>query len=99
MSELTEQIGQLLEEARQYDSCMSLTVDPESGSVELILDTAGGRTYTEWLAGEGGDMGIHREIGTERAVGFRLPLRNIRLAVFHEGPLRVNCGFKKGEPE
>ena len=47
----------LIEESKKYKPCMVISVDKESSSVELMLDTA--RNYVgEWIPGEGGDICI-----------------------------------------
>lgn len=77
-----------------YEPCMSLEVSEEGKAVELHLDTAIG-TYSEWIEGEGGDIALIRSQHTRRVVGVRLPLYRNNLAVFHDGPIRINTGFRK----
>lgn len=88
-------LEELLKEASRYKTCMSLCVNEESLSVELILDTAVSY-YGEHIKGEGCDIAIYREHGTNRVVGVRLPLRNNRLSVIcGDMPIRINAGFLK----
>lgn len=89
-----DDLDQLTDLAAAYEPCMSLYVDQDSRSVELILDTSVS-TYGEWINGEGANICLLRCRETNRVVGVRLPLLHEKLAVFHRGPLRVNDGFKK----
>lgn len=91
---LKDDLEKLFPAAATYEPCMSLCVDQDSRSVELILDTSVS-TYGEWINGEGADICLLRCRETNRVVGVRLPLLNENLAVFHRGPLVVNGGFKK----
>lgn len=93
MNDFTEFQKSLLDAAADYESCMSLSVSEEGKAVELLLDT-NLSTYSEWLPGEGADIGLIRELGTDRVVGVRLPLLNRKLSVHHEGPLKINEGFR-----
>ena len=98
VEEWTEYLKAGLREAEKYDTCMSLEVNEEGNCIELLLDTSL-NTYGDWIPGEGGDMGLIREVGTKRVVGIRLPLLNRNLAVSHEGPFRLNDGFLKESEE
>lgn len=91
---LKDDLEKLFPAAAAYEPCMSLTVEPDGKSVELILDGSLS-TYAEWIKGEGADICLLRCRETNRVVGVRLPLLNEKLAVFHRGPLRVNDGFKR----
>lgn len=92
-------IKQADEESKQHEPCMSLQVCEEGQTVELYLDTSA-NTYSEWIPAEGGDIGLMRDQESKRVMGVRLPLYCNNLAVFHEGPLRINAWFKKeSEPE
>ena len=86
----------LLKEAAKYEPCMSLQVEENTSSVTLYLDTKG-MTYSEWIPGEGGDICLIRSEETNKVVGCRLPLMNNKLCVHHEGPIRINAGFRKGD--
>jgi hypothetical protein len=92
--ELADAIKEAVEQAKQYQTCMSLSVHNDGQAVELILDT-GLDTYGEWIPGEGGDIYLIRCQESKRVVGVRLPLLKTNLAVFHSGPLTINDGFKK----
>lgn len=92
-----DDLDQLTDLAPTYEPCMSLCVDQDSRSVELILDTSVS-TYGEWIDGEGANICLLRCQDTKRVVGVRLPLMRENLAVFHRGSLRVNDGFKM-EPQ
>lgn len=85
-----------IEESKGH--CMSLSVNKDGDCVELYLDTSLS-TFDEWIPGEGGDIGLIRDQDTKRVVGVRLPLLRNNLAVFHDGPLRVNDGFLKSSIE
>ena len=93
MAELIELIKSALE-CQKYETCMSLYVSEEGDRVELILDTSLD-TYSEWIKGEGADIALIRERGSDRVVGCTLPLLNNKLVVSHSGPIKVNEGFLK----
>lgn len=86
------------EECKKHHTCMSFFVNEEGQCVELILDTAVS-TYTKWIPGERGDVGLLLCQKTDRVVGCTLPLMNRKLVVHYEGPLRINCGFRKQDDE
>lgn len=96
--ELADELKRCLEECAKYEPCMSLFVNELGRCVELYLDTSLD-TYGEWIPGEGGDICLLREHETKRVVGVCLPLLRTNLCVGHEGPLRVNSGFRKEEFE
>jgi len=73
-------------------------VSEAGDAVELYLDTSIA-TYSEWIKGEGADIGLMRSRETDRVVGVRLPLLRRNLCVHHDGPIRINAGFRKGEKE
>lgn len=75
-----------------YQHCMTLHVSEDGSAVTLYTDTALD-TYGEWIKGEGADICLYRCRETDMVVGVRLPLRRKNLAVFHDGPLKVNDGF------
>ena len=83
---------------RQYKTCMSLLVDQKSKRISLWLDTSR-NTYTEWIEGLPADCGLHRDMETKEIVGIDLPLLNSRLVVDHDGPIRINAGFKQDDKE
>lgn len=87
-----------VEECKKNHTCMSLFVNEEGQCVELILDTSIA-TYTKWIPGERGDVGLLLSQETNRVVGCTLPLMNRKLAVHYEGPIRINCGFRKQDGE
>lgn len=91
-----ESLRAMIAESKQYDSCMSVAVSEEGVSVELLLDTSID-TYSEWIEGEGADIGLIRCQETKRVVGVTLPLLRRNLCVHHDGPIRINAGFRKGE--
>ena len=92
--DLDSWIVDLLKESEKYSPCMSLIVDDDGHSVELLLDTHAS-TYSEWIPGEGGDICLIRDQETKRVVGCHLPLMNRKLCVSHSGPIRINSGFLK----
>ena len=83
----------MIEESKRYAPCMSLSVSDEGKSVELVLDTSAS-TYAEWIPGEGGDICLLRCQETKRVVGCFLPLMNRKLLIQHDGPIRINAGFR-----
>ena len=91
-------LEEIFSEAKKYDTCMAISVSNEGKSVELILDTAH-PYYGEWIAGEGGDICLYRDRDTNKVVGCHLPLMCDRLSVYHDGPIRINTGFKKDQSE
>lgn len=97
-SVLAEFLKEAAKECGEYETCMCLEVNTDGSAVELCLDT-GIATYSEWIPGEGADIALIRCMETNRVVGCRLPLLKQNLAVFHNGPLRVNDGFSKGSSD
>ncbi len=91
-----KELAEFLKMPMEYETCMSLSVNQHSHSVSLYLDT-GISTYGEWIKGEGGDICLIRCQETKRVIGCHLPLMKNNLVVSHEGPIRINCGFKKTE--
>lgn len=89
-----ESLEDLIAEVEKYDTCMAISISNEGKSVDLILDTARSY-YGEWITGEGGDICLYRDNKTNKVVGCHLPLMCNRLAVHHDGPIRINAGFKK----
>lgn len=85
-------------EPSKYLPCMALRVSIEGDAVELETDTSVD-TYSEWIPGEGSDIVLIRCLETNKVVGVRLPLRRVNLAVFTEGPVKINDGFSKAESE
>lgn len=75
---------------------MALSVSEEGRIVELLLDTSVS-TYSQHIPGEGGDIALIRDQETDRVVGVHLPLRNRKLCVHHDGPIRINSGFLKSD--
>lgn len=96
--ELADFLKEAIEESKKYETCMALTVHEEGDAVELILDT-GVSTYGQWIKGEGADICLYRCQETDRVIGCRLPLMKRNLSVFHEGPLKINEGFRKEESD
>ena len=92
--ELIERVKEVLADMENYEHCMSLCVSEDGLFVELRLDSSQS-TYGEWIEGEGGDIGLLRDIETKKVCGVHLPLLNSKLAVFHDGPLKINEGFRK----
>lgn len=95
---LASLLKDLAAEAGKYDPCMAVCVSEAGDAVELYLDTSIA-TYSEWIKGEGADIGLMRSRETDRVVGVRLPLLRRNLCVHHDGPIRINAGFRKGEKE
>jgi hypothetical protein len=91
-------MSKLIEEAKNYEPSMSIYVDMDGHSVELIVDPTVSH-YGEWIKGEGADICLLRCQETNRVVGVHLPLYNEKLSVFHTGPLMINDGFKKDKNE
>ena len=93
---LADYLASKKDEIRQNDFCMALIVNDTGQSVELYLDTSID-TYSEHIEGEGGDIGLMRCMKTNKVVGCRLPLMNGKLAVRHDGPIRINAAFRKSD--
>ena len=89
-------LDRAIAESAKYQSCMSLHVQEDGQRVTLLLDTSLD-TYHEWIPGEGADIGLIRDRETKKTVGIDLPLLNHRLCVHHDGPIRINAGFRKEE--
>lgn len=51
----------------------SICISKEGQAVEVSLDTSKG-TYSEWIEGEGADIGLDRDMETKKVNGVRLPL-------------------------
>lgn len=94
---LAEFLKEAAEEGEKYEKCMSLSVSEQGDSVELVLDTGSGQYYGDWIEGEGGDICLLRDCETNKVIGCHLPLYNKKLAVFYEGPIRINAGFRKSD--
>jgi hypothetical protein len=73
----------LIEEAKQHQTCMALTVHEEGNTVELCLDTSIA-TYGEWIKGEGADICLLRSMETGKVMGCLLPLLNDKLVIRRE---------------
>jgi len=86
----------MVAEAGQYEPCMMRDVDEDGGRVELRTDTRAS-VYFEHINGEQGNIGLLRCRRTNRLVGIWLPLRRHNLCVFHEGPIRINAGFRRSD--
>ena len=93
---LDEYFEAMLSGSEEYRPSMALSVCDDGKAVELWLDTSLS-TYSDWIKGEGADIGLMRCQETHRVVGVRLPLLRRNLCVQHEGPIRINTGFRKGE--
>jgi len=87
-------INELIERSKEYDKCMMVSVCEEGQSVELVLDTSISH-YTEWIKGEGADIHLLISFDTDKVIGVRLPLMDKKLAVFYDGPIKINEGYKK----
>ncbi len=96
LKDLAGKLKEMVAASEKYETCMSLHVSEDGKAVELYLDTSI-NTYTEWIKGEGADIGLMRCQETHRVVGCRLPLKKNNLSVWHDGPLRINEGFLKEE--
>lgn len=94
---LADALLMLGREADKYEPSMSLYVSDDGKFVELCIDPTVS-TYADWIPGEGGDICLTRCRETKRVVGCCLPLLNRKLSVWHDGPLRINEGFKKAAP-
>ena len=77
----------------KYDHCMSLIVNQGRNVVDLVLETELDH-YLDWIKGEGADIGLFRCRETKRVVGVCLPLLRNNLTIHHDGPIRINSGFK-----
>lgn len=88
-----------LAEAAQYEPCMALCV--REHDVELLLETSLNtyRYYTMLETHSGNVVQLECIIDrdTEQIVGVCLPLLNQKLGITHDGPIRINAGFRKGE--
>ena len=93
-----DMIKDLVEESKKYKTCMSLKISEKGQYVSLCLDT-GANTYSEWIKGEGADIHLIRCMETNKIMGCRLPLIKSNLAVFYDGPVKINEGFLKEENE
>lgn len=97
----TQTLAEYLEahaaDADQYETCMSLSVSEHGKSVDLRLGVDE-PDYGVWIPGEGGDICLYRSNVTGKVIGAHLPFYNPKLAVFHDGPLRINEGFRKPVP-
>ena len=74
-----------------------LVVDREAKCVELFLDPNTG-DYSEWIKGEGADIGLIRSFDSDRVVGVRLPLIHERVVVSTNNgvPVKINEPFYAG---
>lgn len=79
---LAEFLKRASEECKDHEPSMVLSVSTEGNCVELLLDSGCNRWHLEWIPGEGGDIGLFRDTGTNRIVGVRLPLKKRGLRVF-----------------
>ena len=93
---LGDMLKAMAEAAKGFEPCMSLVVSKDGQHVELCLDTSLS-TVSEWIPGEGGDISLTRCGVTGRVVGVLLPLLRDNLSVHHDGPIRINAGFRRGE--
>lgn len=80
-----EQLKKMSAVAKEQPPVMSLLIDEQSDSVELVLDTKRDY-YGEWIKGEGGDICLYREMETKKVVGCYLPLyqRELRVTRFEK---------------
>ena len=77
-TDLAKFIEAAIEESRKLTEhlpkpIMALWVSGEGDSVDLMLDNTRD-TYSDWIPGEGADIGLTREQETKRVYGAHLPL-------------------------
>lgn len=95
MDDFQSAIAELIAAAQDYEPCISVMTDDRA--IEVIIDTSI-NYYGEHIVGEGFNMCLYREQETNKVVGCRIPLRdNTKLAIFHDGPIKVNDGFLKSD--
>jgi hypothetical protein len=80
-------------DSEMFQPWMSLRVDKAEDAVELLLDTSLDM-YSESIQGEGADVWLIRNEWSGNVIGVRLPLLRDNLVVLHDGPLRINEGFR-----
>lgn len=78
--EFAMKLMEMVATAKQNGPCMSLHVSTDGQAVELLLDTSA-NTYSDWIKGEGADIGLIRDMDTNRVLGVRLPLYQRKLMV------------------
>jgi hypothetical protein len=64
-------------------------------SIKIVLDTSKS-TYTEWIPGEGADIGLLRDQETKRLVGAYLPLYAKTLMFGGDGLPDITCNLEDG---
>lgn len=81
---------------------MYVEVDREWGTVKFVMDGSR-RTYHKWIEGLGsGDSGLIVDSETNEIIGIelRIPRKTgNKLAIWHDGPLRINEPFLKGDSD
>lgn len=76
--EFSEYLKKMVAECENAPPAMSLLIDEEIDSVELVLDTQRSY-YGDWIEGEGGDICLYRDQDTNKVLGCRFPLHQKRL--------------------
>lgn len=76
--QFAEYLKKMLAEAEQLTAHLpkpiaSVFICRDSNSIEVYLDNTKS-SYSEWIKGEGADIGLLRDQETNRVVGVRLPL-------------------------
>jgi len=96
-ADLATAIKVATKECEKYDACTEVSVSRRGASVTLNTDTSRA-TYSESIPGiVGGDCGLIRDMETDEVIGIKLELKTDKLAISHDGPLRVNSGFRKSD--
>lgn len=91
-------LEELIAQANEYQTCMSLHISQRGQYVELLLDSSR-PVYDRPIKGiVGGDCGLLCDMETDEVIGIQLRLINNKLMVSHEGPIRINEGFLKENP-
>jgi hypothetical protein len=89
-------IKSIEEEVAKFDSCAAIWIDKDSNRLEIILDTSVS-SYSDWIKGEGSDIGLLRNTETNKVIGVTLPLYKTNFSICHTDgiEIKINEGFKK----
>jgi hypothetical protein len=76
--DLTEKLEVMFSEMEQRTASLpkpiaSVYASSDGNSLDVTLDTTKA-DYSEWIPGEGGDIGLHRDRDTKKVAGAHLPL-------------------------
>lgn len=78
--ELAKVLREAVEAAEKVPPATTLYMNHDGKAVELYVDNQAS-DYSDWIVGEGSDIGLMREMDTNRVVGCRLPLYHEKLIV------------------